>query len=110
MRATPTHIHSYNPTHTALYTFPRNTGALEQLSVSSASDSLSLQPLEPSYILLAVEIINYWSQDSYTKFLQPETSPQKLLSTPPHHQPSTTSSRPGIPLNIMNSRSGAGNI
>ena len=49
-------------------------------------------------------------ESAFINNVPPEASPQKLLSTPPRHQPSTTSSRPGIPLNSMNSRPGAGNI
>jgi hypothetical protein len=49
-------------------------------------------------------------ESAFINNVLPEASSQKLLSTPPHHQPSTTFSHPGIPLKIMNGRSGAGKI
>ena len=49
-------------------------------------------------------------ESAFINNVPPEASPQKLLSTSSHHQPSTTSSHPGILLNSLNSRSGAGNI
>ena len=48
MRATPTHIHSYNHTHTALYSFPRNRLWASGRATTAVGDALSGHASFPS--------------------------------------------------------------